>query len=164
MKGLTRLPPINMLIVFQFRDSGLWELLFPRNDPEKVFPEGLFAVAETQSLRPWHPRCNPSEKTSSNCWIYSFICVMNLFQPFLEFLWPRFNFFSTPRGGIWVSICSIRESKETVRVKNFSLLYLSIYLLYWLIAYYRDFFRFYFLLLSFLGQSLSQAKKANREI
>lgn len=42
MKGLTELPAINMLIVFESRDSGLWEWLSPRNDPETLFPGGYF--------------------------------------------------------------------------------------------------------------------------
>lgn len=54
MKGLTELPAINMLIVFDFRDSGLWELLFPSNDPKTLFPEGfaLGAVCHCASGAP----------------------------------------------------------------------------------------------------------------
>lgn len=52
MKGLTELPAINMLIVFESRDSGLWEWLSSRNDPETLFPGGYF-----------HPSLRPRKRT-----------------------------------------------------------------------------------------------------
>lgn len=54
MKGLTELPAINMLIVFESRDSGLWEWLSSRNDPETLFPGGYFPPPPSapESARP----------------------------------------------------------------------------------------------------------------
>jgi len=54
MKGLTELPAINMLIVFESRDSGLWEWLSPRNDPETLFPGGYFHPSlSSESVYPY---------------------------------------------------------------------------------------------------------------
>lgn len=81
MKGLTELPAINMLIVFESRDSGLWEWLWPRNDPETLFPGGYSLSHSTTHLSHPHPPTDPLPKNS----IISIVIVVFFWYVFHTF-------------------------------------------------------------------------------